>query len=482
MRFDPNGLVTICCKSLQPLGHIGRDRLLDLWNGEVRRRVVAALAVDDFSVGCQRCGAEIEAEGRSVSYAAIHDQWAGHLNGSHDVDIWPVRMEMNLSNACNLQCIQCDGESSSAIRIHRERRPPLSRVYGAEFFEDLASFLPHLQRISFGGGEPFLGPENFRVWEMVAEMAPHIDCVVVTNATVWTPRIEELLSRVRFSFVFSIDGITKETYESIRVGANFEQVMANVERFVEYTRQVGSTASVNHCLMPQNHHEFGKLLLWAEDRGLCVNVSVVRSPAHASIAELDPAAIRSISDAMAREEARVRPLLRLNRETWDGERARLDAWARRGSAYSGAGQSVMWFRCDGHGPVDDRSAKAELGAWVEGGTLAWVDVGTDDLIHGCEQPWIPPEQLVGRHFHELTKVVTGVYGEMVDYRVDHTDDDRLDAMAMFGVVPARITTIAMRSDSGRAEIARILVALRTSSPSDQLHHRGQPRSEPDPKA
>src|SRR5690606_1013499 len=121
------------------------------------------------------------------------------------------------------------------------------------------------------------GAENFRVWDMIAETAAPVDCVVVTNATQWTPRIEALLERIPFSFIFSIDGITKSTYESIRVGADFDRVMANVERFCRYVVDRGTVASVNHCLMPSNVHEFGGLLMWAEERGLFVNVSVVRT-------------------------------------------------------------------------------------------------------------------------------------------------------------------------------------------------------------
>jgi MoaA/NifB/PqqE/SkfB family radical SAM enzyme len=469
LRFDPNGLVTTCCKTVQPLGHIARDRLRDIWDGALRHQMEDALAVDDFSVGCQRCGAEIAQEGREVSYAAIHDEWSGHLTDDPATRAWPVRFEFNLSNSCNLQCIQCDGESSSMIRLHREGRPPLPAVYGDQFFDDLLEFLPHLDRIVFAGGEPFLAPENFRVWDLIAEHAPHIDCMVVTNATQRTPRIEALLERLRFSFVFSLDGITAPTYEAIRIGSDFEQVMANVDHFTAYTREVGTTASVNHCLMPQNAHEFGDLLVWAEERGLFVNVSVVRTPAHASIARLPLPEIERISALLESQNGDVRSRLSLNLGTWDGELARLGSWAEGQGEAAPESHTVMFFRCQGAGPVDDAAARAELAAVAADGDVHRFAIGSDDRVRWVDARFAPGlEELIGRSYQDLTGAVTAMFGEMIHYEVVATGDDRIDAHATFGSTPARITYVPMRNDAGWADDVHLLLAFEQRSTEPEI--------------
>lgn len=461
LRLDPNGLVTTCCKTLRPLGHIGRNSLDEIWNGALRHEIEDALVAGDFSVGCERCGAEIEMEGRPASYAAYYDAWADHLTTDPASRAWPTRMEMNLSNSCNLQCIQCDGDSSSAIRIHREGRRPLPKVYGDEFFDELRDFLPHLERIVFGGGEPFLGPENYRVWDLVAEVNPAIDCQIITNATQWTPRIERLLERLRCSFIFSLDGITKETFESVRVGADFDQVMANVDRFIAHTQRVGSTAMVNHCLMPQNHHEFGDLLLWAEERGLFVNVSVVRYPATASIARLPAEELRRVCADLEAQGERLEGRLELNRRTWELELDRIRAWANSGDlGPDPQSHTIMWFRCEGSGPSDDLVARSELAASAWDGQVHATSVGDDDLIRWCDLALLDdPDVLAGRTVHQLTKAVTDVYGEMNDYEVVSTGEDRVDARAVFGTTPTRITTVAIRGSDGWADEARILLAF-----------------------
>lgn len=459
LRFDPNGLVTTCCKSLQPLGHVTRDRLADIWSGALRAGVEQALLQGDFSQGCQRCAAEIDQEGREVSYAAIHDQWAGHLGPDPQTRRWPVRMEFNLSNACNLQCVQCDGDSSSSIRTHREHRPPLPQVYGDEFFAELAEFLPHLGRAVFAGGEPFLGPENFRVWDMILEAGLDLDCVVVTNATQWTPRIEALLERLPMSFIFSLDGITAPTYEAIRVGADFDRVMANVERYRSVAARHGTTVSVNHCLMPANAHEFADLLLWAEQRDLHVDVSVVRTPAHASIANCTPERIAAMSAELQRREPAVRPRLDRNRDAWDAEVSRLAAWAAAAASGQDSSRTVVFFRCAGIGPCDDLAVRTELARWAADGAVHSVAVGPDDLIRSAEVSFAPAAELVGHTVHHFTKAVVALHGEMHDYRVVHTDDDVVWAEARFGTTPARIATAAVRDAAGWAEVATINVAF-----------------------
>lgn len=462
LRLDANGLVTTCCRTLQPLGHIGRERLIDIWRGERRRTVEAALERWDFSEGCQPCGAEIAVEGRGPSYAAIHDEFAVGLTADPATRAWPRRMEMNLSNLCNLQCIQCDGESSSSIRLHRERLPPMPVAYGDEFFEDLELFLPHLDHIVFAGGEPFMSPENFRVWDMVADLAPHITCKVVTNATQWNRRVERVLDRIPMHFIFSIDGITKPTYESIRIGADFDAVMDNVERFRRYAADRGTTASVNHCLMPQNHHEFADLLLWAEERRLFVNVSVVRTPAHACIAQLPVDELVAVHRTLLDRAPDVEGRLALNAATWTQEIDRIGAWAAACADTTPAPTSshtVMWFRAAGAGPHDDSDARDELDAFAAGGPVGTFDVDGDDRIVAADAPFLDGADLIGATFHDLGVEVARRFGAMADYEVLGTGDDRVDARATFGTTAARITTVAMRDAAGWADRARILVAL-----------------------
>lgn len=330
MHLLPDGDIRACCRNPVPLGNIAEQRLPEIWWGERRAGMQLQLAAKEIPTGCENCAAEIATEGRRGSYPEVFDFWTNRLGRDRTGRPWPIRMEFNLSNRCNLQCIQCSGDLSSSIRIHREGRQALGTVYDDTFFEDLRPFLPHLRHANFAGGEPFLGPENFRVWEMIAEVAPKLECTINTNATQWNRRVEEVLDRGRFSFIFSLDGITKETYESIRIDGDLDEVLANIERFRDHAQRHNTDVNINHCLMPQNHHEFADLLLYAEQRGIKVNVSVVRAPRHCSIAYLPRDDIRSIHRTLTEREHDLLPRLHLNASTWIAEVRRIGTWAEHG--------------------------------------------------------------------------------------------------------------------------------------------------------
>jgi MoaA/NifB/PqqE/SkfB family radical SAM enzyme len=459
MQFAPDGDVAVCCQSLVRLGNVREDRLADMWNGEQRREIVRRLAAEDYSLGCEACGAEVELEGRAGSFPEQFDAWADHLLDSDA--LWPTRLDFMLSNACNLQCIQCSGDYSSAIRIHREHRPPLAPAYGDEFFEDVREFLPHVHHASFEGGEPFLGTENFRMWDLISAVAPDLLCTVCTNATTWNSRVERAISTVRMNFIFSLDGITPDTFESIRIGADLDEVLANIDRFTEHARRIGTDVSINHCLMPQNVEEFPELLRYAEQRGIFVNVSVVRGPAHCSIARLPGGDLRSVHSALLARDEEMRSSLALNQRTWVRELARIGAWAQASgdggaSVWEQTGRTVLMFRCAGDGPYDESAAVDELRSLSCDGAVSALVVGRDDVIVSADHRVeslvrVGPGELSGRPVQVLQDVLSR-FEELT------TGPDRVDALASFGEERFRIAIVARRDDRGWADDAVILFA------------------------
>jgi len=476
MYFQPDGDVRACCRNMSyPLGNVGQQRLTEIWEGARRRELVTRLAVDDYSHGCEGCQWEIETEGREGSYPESFTEFAGYLTHEPEVAEWPHFLEFNLSNSCNLQCIQCNGDLSSSIRIHREGRPPQPKVYGDEFFDDLRLFLPHLEAAQFAGGEPFLGAENFRVWDLVAEVAPDLRCQVVTNATQWNKRVEAVLEKVRVSPTFSIDGITRETYEAIRIDSDHALVMANIDRFCAYAERVGTDVFINFCLMAQNYHEFGDLLLFAEARGIYVNVSVVHYPEHCSIARLDPAEIAAIHRSMVADSDRVLAGLSRHRSTWQREVERIGSW--RHQAETPTDHDVLWGIVD-KGPFtfdrwadrtpDDGAARAALAAFATDGMVHELLIGVGEAIIECPAATaaaldVEPEALMGQPVSLLQTIAERLYGPLSEQVLLAESDDQVDAESVFGGMVFRTSIVAIRDQTGFADQARLLFASQPMS-------------------
>jgi MoaA/NifB/PqqE/SkfB family radical SAM enzyme len=88
-------------------------------------------------------------------------------------------------------------------------------------------------------GEPLL---HKRIIDMI-EYAKARDVLVETstNAMLLTEEIaRKILDSGLDRIYLSMDGLTKDTYEKVRVGGNFERVLGNIERFLELKHELGS--------------------------------------------------------------------------------------------------------------------------------------------------------------------------------------------------------------------------------------------------
>jgi MoaA/NifB/PqqE/SkfB family radical SAM enzyme len=497
MYLAPDGNVRACCRSFAPIGNVVDRPLGEIWNGAVRRRMVDALAVGEFPQGCEPCGVEREVEGPERAYTARFDRFGPSLAADADPHgSWPRRIEFNLSNACNLMCIQCDGFLSSSIRAHREHLPALPKVYGDAFFAELEPFVPHLVEAQFAGGEPFLGRENYRVWELVERLNPELSCTVVTNATQWSPRIERVGTTLRMGYTFSLDAVTKETYELIRVGADHDAVVANIPRYLAMAEAQDTTVEVNFCLMQQNHHEFADLLLWAEERGLGVNVCVVRYPEHCSLASLGSDDLRRVVDSLASAEDRVLPYLDRNRTTWVEELERLRRWVDSppdtleqlwwSEAWSGPepeappvvvtilpASSSIELGVLGVVDADVDASVRNLAAWATDGRTHQLvadydpDREPDHLVTSVSDSMAEllgsaPDRLVGRPLQDLQVEIEGRYGPVARSEVVRLDGASREFALQLRDADVRVAMLARANERGRLDGVTVVVAVRTT--------------------
>lgn len=408
MYFDQFGRVRACCQNTEaPMGDITEQTIREIWDSVATQELRDALRADDYSQGCGFCQWQVDQGDDSIVFARVFDQH--HVSGPRPE--WPVQMEFSMTNACNLQCVMCNGDWSSSIRTHREGRAPLPEVYGDAFFEELAEFLPHLRKANFLGGEPFLGREPLRVLSMLAELDDPPEVAVTTNGTQWSSRIERICERLPISFVVSLDGLTAGTYESIRVGADHAVVMEHLEHFEAAAERHGTMVTLAHCVMRSNVHEFSALLEFAERRGYWVGINEVLYPADLSLFQLPADELRRVVQQLEADPIADR-LDRL-RYVWDGQ---LDALRNR-LAVLETGQAVMIQ------PWGDAAVRAErwedratrvLAEWVEDETPTRVTIRTDEptaTIDGVHEPTLRDLGAErARSPEELVELLSGALG------------------------------------------------------------------------
>jgi MoaA/NifB/PqqE/SkfB family radical SAM enzyme len=378
MYLDQHGFVRACCMNkLHVLGNVGERLLSAIWHGEEADQLRRAMERHDLDLGCDFCKWPVEDGRPDLAFS----RWFEEFDVAEADPAWPRQLEFSVSNTCNLQCIQCNGEWSSSIRSQREGLPPLAKVYGEAFFEDLRAFLPHLERAKFLGGEPFLAGETLRIMELMVEEGATARAHVTTNGTQWSPRVERILDLLPIDIALSLDAATAATYESIRVGSSWATVQENLDRFQAHAARTGAHVSVTYCLMTRNWHEFADFCLMADARGLSCDVNTVTQPDHLSLYHLPVGELEQVVAGLEEADRRHGDAFDWSRATWTAELDRLRrhlADRRRGAAVVGVDvhdeSSVLIRPFDPDrtaAPVDTPPAPAAVEPWAD--DLAGLD-------------------------------------------------------------------------------------------------------------
>lgn len=225
--FGYDGKIGVCCYNrLNILGTYPETGIIDAWNGDILKELRSKIKRYDFSGGCYCCQVQLVEKAYNTILARNYDYFVPDIR-------YPKSMEFELSNRCNLECIMCNEENSSAIAIKKTGQQPKLLPYDDNFIEQLRPFIPYLRSTKFMGGEPLLIPIYYKIWELIIEINPSCEIVIQTNGTVLNDKIKDLLEKGNFSISISIDSIVKETYESIRVNADYNKVMSNLEYFID---------------------------------------------------------------------------------------------------------------------------------------------------------------------------------------------------------------------------------------------------------
>lgn len=123
-----------------------------------------------------------------------------------------------------------------------------------------------------GRGEVFL-LEYFEDIFKIAARFPHLRQKIVTNGLLINEKWAEMMAKSNLVLSFSIDGVTKETYEYVRKGARFDDLIKNIKivnRFRdEYDKSAVSPSKmvtrINFVVMKSNYHELERVLDFAKE-------------------------------------------------------------------------------------------------------------------------------------------------------------------------------------------------------------------------
>ncbi len=167
------------------------------------------------------------------------------------VESFPIHLDIEVTNACNYKCYMC----------FQAFDPP---KYGFMDFDLFKKMIDEGEKHGLCSikllfrGEPLLHKD---IVKMVAYAKQHgvIEVAFNTNASLLTEsRAREFIEAGLDKIVCSVDGCTKEVYERIRIGGNFDVVLGNIKRLQEFKKEMGVSHPIVRVQMvdtPKNHHQ-----------------------------------------------------------------------------------------------------------------------------------------------------------------------------------------------------------------------------------
>ncbi len=140
---------------------------------------------------------------------------------------WKFFIEVSLS--CNLRCITCGHNTSNFGGIMKD-----------EIFEGIKPILSSAKVIhEVGYGEPLIDKKFLDKLKYFKELNAFVD--IYTNGMLLNKILsEQLVSMQLDQITFSIDGGTKKTFESIRIGASYLKVLENIKELHQIKIQSGT--------------------------------------------------------------------------------------------------------------------------------------------------------------------------------------------------------------------------------------------------
>lgn len=170
---------------------------------------------------------------------------------------FPLHIDIESTSACNLRCTMC-----ARNFMDEEKGGEIGSMKWDLFKKIIDEASKHgLPSIKLNyRGEPLLHPDLEKMVKY-AKKAGIIEVQFNTNGLLLNEdRAKALIEAGLDRIIFSFDGATKETYEKIRTGSNFEVVVGNIKNLVRIRDSMGlqrPCVRVQMVNMEENEHELG---------------------------------------------------------------------------------------------------------------------------------------------------------------------------------------------------------------------------------
>lgn len=329
MLVRADASVSVCCLNSSSAAtekgeqvHLYKDPLKAAFHSQFFQELRADMAAGKRHPSCENCWRDDD-NGIPSKRIADNEIW-GHwvdpsLEGKGPDS--PIDVSFNLGTLCNLKCRICGSTSSSRwaqeyLDLFGVDHIPRNNDYikslpleesralltnwpqkSPEVTSTIFEWLPHMERMEFLGGEPFLNPKQFEIVAKSVEIGASKRQALhfATNGTQFPEAAANTLWP-HFQHVnvnVSVDGLGPQ-FEYQRYGAKWDVALGNIEKY----RALDSVDLVQVYLSISVFTVFylPEILSFWQERGLNVCLSTVTNP-HRLDARIIPAPLKALITA-----------------------------------------------------------------------------------------------------------------------------------------------------------------------------------------
>jgi len=224
--------------------------------------------------------------GEHIKYLLYRYCWH-NMPHSFIIRKFPVHLAIESTSVCNLKCPMCF-QTDPEFFAKKENLGNMSMDLFKKIIDEGVEKGLFSVKLSIRG-EPMI---NRQLDEMVAYCRKQgvLDVMFNTNGTYLNDaRDRALLAAEPHLIIFSIDSMNKERFERIRKKAKFEQVVGNVERFLEikkneYPNSITKTR-VQMTVVPEAEQDIDELREYWKDKVDQVAIKKVLTRMHDTVVE-----------------------------------------------------------------------------------------------------------------------------------------------------------------------------------------------------
>lgn len=174
---------------------------------------------------------------RAEYYKALLRIFLDYKKGKTYLKSLPIRLWVELVSTCNLICVMCPNKD-----LPENDRGFMDFEIFKKIVDEAKDFVSEINL--YHRGESLLHPQIDEIIRYARQRG--IYTKIHTNGTLLDESlINKLLCSGLHRLTFSYDAYDKETYEKIRVGANYDTVMRNIKRLLEIKKERNSHINVS---------------------------------------------------------------------------------------------------------------------------------------------------------------------------------------------------------------------------------------------